>query len=112
MSTQDYVDAADAIAEEMKLEVSSVLLAAGELRTHLAALEQALQAQDYGRASILGYQEISLAFVDLQRCLGGVQALHTDEYLLVQEVARERQCSEEEARFFLASLQRQIQGGE
>jgi len=106
MSLQEYVAVANAIASEITGEVSSVMEAANELRTQLTALEQALQDQDYGHASMLGYQEISLAFVDLQRCLGVVQALFLDEQLLVTEVARERKCSEDEARLYLRTQQR------
>lgn len=104
MPIQDYVDADHAIAEEMKLEVSSVMMAVNELRGLLTQLEQLLQEQDYEGASLLGYQEISLAFVEMQRCLGGVQACSMDTTLLVQELARHRNGSEEEARSFLANM--------
>jgi hypothetical protein len=112
VNTQDYVDAANSITNEMKLEVEGVLEAAGELRKQLITLEELLNDQAYARASVLGYEEISLAFVDLQRCLGGVQALYMDEYMLVQEVARERQCSPEEADLFLASQRQVIEQGD
>jgi hypothetical protein len=106
-TTKEFVETGSAIAEEMKLEVSGSLVAIGELRNQLDELERLLTGEEYERASLLGYQEIAVGFVDLQRCLGGVQALTMDEQLLVGEVSRSRGCSEEEARFFLRS-QRQI----
>jgi hypothetical protein len=105
MSLQDFVDAATAIAREMEQEASSTMSAADELRNQVATLEQALREKDYERASMLGYQEISLAFVELQRCLGGVQALLIDEEIVIGEVSRNRNCSAEEARLYLRSRQ-------
>jgi hypothetical protein len=98
MSINEYVDAAVALKREMDLEISCTLEGVEELRNHLEQLETLLQNRLYESASALGYHEVSTGFVYVQRCLGGIEELHLDEQLLVQELARERQCYEEEAR--------------